>query len=63
MPFHSRLLKELDIEEIKKIIATLLLIGVYKSELEADHQMFKNNDGRTIFNTIFTRNTFLKNYT
>ena len=60
---HLRLLKELDIEETKKFIAILLLIGVYKEDLEPVHQIFRKNYGRPVFNTISTRNIFLKVYT
>ena len=50
--------KQLDIEELKKFIATLLLIGVYKSKGEPVHQLWSKDDGRTIFNAIFARNRF-----
>ena len=50
--------KQLDIEELKKFIATLLLIGVYKSKGEPVHQLWSKDDGRPIFNAIFARNRF-----
>ena len=50
--------KQLDIEEIKHFIAILLLSCVYKSKGVAAHQLWSKDDGRRIFNAIFTRNRF-----
>ena len=52
--------KQLDIDELKKIIATLLLIGVYKSKGEPVHQLWNIDNGRPIFNRFLHKTGFKK---
>ena len=54
--------KQLDIEDLKKIIATLPLIGVYKYGGEPIHQIWRKDDGRPTFNTILAQSKFREIY-
>ena len=49
---------DISIEEIKKFIGLLILIGVYKSKNEEVSQLWSRTDGRPIFNKIMSRQRF-----
>lgn len=46
---------KIDVQELKKFIGVLILIGVYKSFNE--DELWSKNNGRKIFGTIIARNT------
>ena len=49
---------EVSIQELKKFIGTLILIGVYKSKNENVAQLWSRSDGRPLFNKIMSRRRF-----
>ena len=50
--------KDIDQVELKKVIGTLILIGVYKSKNEDINVLWSKEDGRPIFNKIISRTRF-----
>jgi hypothetical protein len=54
--------KQINVDELEKFLGSLILTGAYRAKNEPKRNLWSKEDGRPVFNSIFSRDRFFKYY-